>query len=401
MRILQISIAFAKNSQCLYADLANALAHAGHEVFVAAIDAKASDEDLTLHKEQDVNVVRIRAGKIFNTNLVRKALTFIMLPYALKSALKKHFSDKDFDLVLFEAPPVTIYPAVKWAKKYFKCPAYLMQKDIFPQNAVDLGMMKKNSPAHLYFRRKEIQMLKTADYVGCMSLGNVEYVLNHNKFLSKDKVELFPNTAFSDAPMPVVDKRAFRAKYNIPQSASVFLFAGNMGKPQNVGLICSAMKHFDSDGSVFFVAIGSGTESHKVRSFVKDNNLKNSIFLDSLPRSDYELLAAACDVGIVSLDPRYTIPNYPSKTLSYMQLSMPIVAATDLATDYKDLIISQANCGLWSDASKPKDFYANILTLAKDADLRLLLGNNGRKYMINNFDISRSVKILEGHFKKA
>ena len=312
--------------------------------------------------------------------------------------IKKNFTNRNFNLILFMAPPVTLYPAVKWAMKYFKCPSYLMQKDIFPQNAVDLGFFGKRSLAYLYFRMMEKNMLKTATKIGCMSRGNIKYLLKHNKFLSPDKVDLFPNTKDAQ-PIPCSNKPDFLKKYNLPPNSCVFLFSGNMGKPQNIPLICEAMKYFSADKSIAFVAIGSGTESRKLKSFIAENNLTNSVFIEALPRKEYEKLAASCDVGIVSLDPRFTIPNYPSKTLSYMESSQPIVAATDLATDYKDLIQCEANCGLWSDANYPQKFFENIKKLSCDENLRKTLGANGRRYMIEHFNLDKSVEIIEKNFQ--
>ena len=399
MRILQISIAFPKNGCGLYKDLALKLKARGHDVSIVAIDANADLKDGRAHAEDGLEVVRVKAGPVFNVGKFRKGITFLKFPFVLKSAIKKNFSTRNFDLILFMAPPVTLYPAVKWAMKHFGCPSYLMQKDIFPQNAVDLGFFGKRSPAYLYFRAMEKNMLKTATKIGCMSRGNIKYLLEHNKFLSPDKLDLFPNT--KDAlPIPAQNKPEFLKKHNLPPDSCVFLFSGNMGKPQNIPLICEAMKYFSSDKSVSFVAIGSGTESRKLKSFIAENNLENSAFIEALPREEYEKLAASCDVGIVSLDPRFTIPNYPSKTLSYMESAQPIVAVTDTATDYKDLIQSEANCGLWSDANHPQKFFENIKKLSSDENLRKTLGANGRRYMIEHFNLDKSVEIIEKNFQK-
>lgn len=398
MRILQISSTFPKDAKSgLYADLANGLADAGHELIVVAVDASATPQECELCKFEKISVLRVKSGSIFNTSKWKKGLSFIALPYLLKSAIKEKLGDLHFDLILFEAPPVTMWKVVSWAMAYFKCPSFLMQKDIFPQNAVDLKMFGAHSLPYFYFRHQEKMMLQTATYVGCMSQGNIDYLRAHNPALDKSKFVLFPNSK-NPQMQPSRDRDDFQMRYGVPRQACVFLFAGNMGKPQNVDLICSAMEFFEGDKNIYFVAIGDGTESGRVRDFIQRKASGNSRFIKSLPRLEYERLAANCDVGIVSLDPRFTIPNYPSKTLSYMELSMPIVAVTDTVTDYKDLIQTQAKCGLWSDASNPDDFFANISALSSDAQLRAKFGENGRKYMAENFGIGRSVEIIEGIF---
>lgn len=106
----------------------------------------------------------------------------------------------------------------------------------------------------------------------------------------------------------------------------------------------------------------------------------------------------SCDVGLVILSPKFTIPNYPSKTLSYMATSLPILAATDTNTDYRNLVQTQAKCGLWRDASDPEAFAEAIEKLASSPELRRELGENGRKFLEKNFDISLSVEIIEKLF---
>ena len=166
----------------------------------------------------------------------------------------------------------------------------------------------------------EKQMLKTATRIGCMSQGNIDYIRKHNPYLRSDDVVYFPNTQdVADFQPP--DRNAFEATYSIPKDACIFIFSGNMGKPQNIPFIQNALLRLKDTPRAFFIAIGSGTESKKLKKFIEENNIHNARFFEKLPRDEYERFAVNCDVGIVSLDPRFTIPNYPSKTLSYMNLS--------------------------------------------------------------------------------
>ena len=118
-----------------------------------------------------------------------------------------------------------------------------------------------------------------------------------------------------------------------------------------------------------------------------------------MPRDDYIEAARGCDVGLVVLNSNFTIPNYPSKTLGYMQSSLPILAATDTNTDYKDLIESAAECGLWCNSSDTGAFVQAVERFSGDENLRRKLGRNGRKYFEENFQVSRSVEILEDFMK--
>ncbi|MBO6101761.1 MAG: glycosyltransferase family 4 protein [Opitutales bacterium] len=397
MKILQLSITYTLSSDGLDSDLAEALAKNGHEVCVAAMSPKFESPKGTLADKNGVEVLCVKTGTIQKVSKYKKGLNFIMLPHIVKGAIKRHFGKRSFDLVLFEAPPVTLQSVVWWAKKYFRCPAYLMQKDIFPQNAVDLGFFKKNSLPYFYFRNQEKKMLKAADFIGCMSQANIDYIREKNPYINPERVEYFPNTKAVKA-FCAEDKAEIRAKFGIPKDACVFLFGGNMGKPQNVEIINGAISHFSGDESVYFLFIGSGTEAGKIKNFIAQISAKNAKFLDYMPRADYERILKTCDVGIISLSPKFTFPNYPSKILSYMECGVPVAASLDRFTDCGKLIAEDAQCGLFSDASNPEGFYKIIKTFAESPELRRRMGLNGRKYLEENFDVSRSVKILEGRF---
>src|SRR5690606_24686107 len=110
--------------------------------------------------------------------------------------------------------------------------------DIFPQNAVDMGMMKKGGTLHKYFVKKEKRLYKISDTIGCMSEANKRFILQHNPDISKDKVEVNPNTI---KPLFIEyneeDRVEIKNKYNIPIDKRIFVYGGNLGIPQGVDFL--------------------------------------------------------------------------------------------------------------------------------------------------------------------
>ena len=400
MNILLITISYSIKSSNIYSDLCGALADAGHKVKVAFADPSLPKNVLgKILRRGKVEILQIKTLKVQKVGLFKKGLSFLLLPFLMKRGIGRYFGGENFDLILSLAPPVSLCGVLKWAKRRYKCPVFLMQKDIFPQNAVDLGMFSKRNPVYWFFRRQEKRMLSVSDWIGCMSRGNIEYIVKHNRNIDPKRVVLFPNTVKILPFREHSDLSGAREKYGIPSGACVFLFGGNIGIPQNIKLLLSAMEHFSNRKDIFFLCIGSGSKAGELKNYIESKNIPNAKFLSAVPRDEYELLADSCDVGLVSLDPRFTIPNYPSKTLSYMAAELPILAATDTNTDYRDLVENQAKCGLWCDSSKGEDFFKCIDILSSNPDLRRSLGRNGRKYLIENFDVSRSVEIIESLYK--
>ncbi|WP_372663111.1 glycosyltransferase family 4 protein [Cohnella sp.] len=398
MRVLYIATSFPEPNKgaTIYTDLAEALYEAGYEITVAVSEQSRNKKSTELKKERNFDVLRIVTGNYYDVGLIEKGITTLKIPVLMRKGITKHLGHRKFDMILFEAPPVTNVGLVAWAKKKFNCRAYLMLKDIFPQNAVDLGIMKCNSLLFRYFTTKEKKLYKTADFIGCMSSANKNYVAEHNPWLDPKKVEIFPNTK------KLIDniesnESPIRERYGIPNEACVFLFGGNMGRPQYIELLCKAVKECKDDNEIYFLFVGRGTDRYKLEQTIREKDIKNALVIENLPRDEYEQITRECDVGLIVLDPRFTIPNYPSRILSYMEYAKPILAATDKVTDLKDLI-EEAQCGEWVWSGDTDAFVTRVKEMAASKELSTI-GINGRKYIEDNFNVKNSVDILEKHFK--
>ena len=398
MKVLYIATSFPEPNKgaTIYTDLAEALFESGHEVTVAVSEQSKNKQSTEIQKERGFEVLRIVTGNYYDVGLIEKGITTLKIPILIRKGITKYLDDREFDMILFEAPPVTNAGLVAWAKKKFNCPAYLMLKDIFPQNAADLGILKSNGLLFKYFMSKEKKLYQTADIIGCMSSANKNYVIQHNPWLQKDKVEIFPNTKKLTDNLKS-EGYHMRERYDIPEDACVFLFGGNMGNPQYVDLLCNAIKECSNNKNIYFLFVGRGTDRPKLEKTIKENSIKNALAIEHLPRSEYEQLTKECDVGLIVLDPRFTIPNYPSRILSYMEYAKPVLAATDKFTDLKDLI-EDAQCGEWVWSGDATTFVAKIKEMAHSKELSII-GNNGRRYIEDNLNVEKSVEILEKHYK--
>lgn len=399
MKILYIATSFPELNKgaTIYTDLAEALNEAGHHIIVAVSEQARNLNQTTLRKERGFEVLRIVTGNYYDVGLIEKGITTLRIPILMRKGISTYLSDRNFDCILYEAPPVTNASLVRWAKKKYNCPSYLMLKDIFPQNAVDIGLMKKSGLIYKFFLRKEKQLYDSADVIGCMSKGNQVYILEHNSKVNPDKVKVFPNTK-KITESYLTNKSTMREQYSIPKEACVFLFGGNMGKPQYVDLLCEAIIDCKEESGIFFLFVGRGTERYKLEETIKRNRIRNAHVIENMPRDEYEQITKECNVGLIVLDPRFTIPNYPSRILSYMEYAKPVLAATDKITDLKDLI-QNSGCGEWVWSGDKKAFISAIRRMSENPLLEQM-GSNGRSYIEHNLNISNSVLQLEKHFAK-
>jgi len=297
--------------------------------------------------------------------------------------------------VLFPTPPITHVETVRFIKKRDGAKAYLMLKDIFPQNAVDIGMMKKSGVKGLIykkFRKQEKKLYEVSDFIGCMSQANVDYVLKHNPEVSPDKMEVCPNTVeVQTLSATAEEKNAVRKKYGVPTDKKVFIYGGNLGRPQGIPFVMQALKACADHPEAFFLIVGDGTEYKKLEAFFAEEKLPNALLLKKLPKEDYDILALSADVGMIFLDHRFTIPNFPSRLLAYLQAGIPTLACTDPNTDVGK-VVTEGGFGWWCESCDTAAFRREV-DKACESDLAAM-GKLGYEYLLANYTSKNAYDII-------
>ncbi|MCU5703928.1 glycosyltransferase family 4 protein [Bacillus wiedmannii] len=385
----------------IYTDLMREFTNNGNNVYIISPTEKRKRQKTKLIDERNCKILKLQIGNIQKTNVIEKGISTLTLESKFLKGIKNYFSDVKFDLVLYSTPPITLQKAVEYVQKRDNAKTYLLLKDIFPQNAVDLGMIKKKGMGSLlykYFRTKEKKLYSISNYIGCMSQANVNFLLQNNPEISPDIVEVCPNSI-----EPLIVKKDIRksneikAKYKIPIDKTVFIYGGNLGKPQGIDFLIECLKANKNNNQVHFVIVGGGTEFPKLKTCINKENLTNTQLFSQLPKDEYDILANSCDVGLIFLDKRFTIPNFPSRILSYMQASMPILAATDINTDIGE-IIEDGGFGLWCESSNSESFNEKLNQMC-NRESRESMGINARRYLEANYTARNSYEIIMNHFK--
>lgn len=387
MNVLFLTMStFVKNIQAsgIYNDLMRKFRDEGHSVYIIYPNERRSGLPTDLVNEDGIQCLGVRTLNVQKTNVIEKGIGQLLLESQFKSALKKYFQGVKFDLILYSTPPITFNNVIKYAKKVSGCKAitYLLLKDIFPQNAVDLGMISKNGILYKLFRKKEEELYCISDFIGCMSPANVEYVLRHNPSVDRLKVEVAPNSYDVPSSFKTIDKELIRRKYHLPIDKPTFIYGGNMGKPQGIPFLVECMKAVKDREDCHFLLVGDGTEYLKLEAFVKETSPKSVSVFRRLPKEDYDALAAACDVGLIFLDYRFSIPNYPSRLLPYLMGKKPIIAATDPNCDTGS-IAEENGYGFYC-PSNSVECFVEVVNKMLVSD-RKQMGEKGYQYFLNNY----------------
>ncbi len=398
MNILFITLADFKdvNEKLIYTDLLKVFIQEGHKVSIVSPRERKYKEKTQIIEHENYRVLKVKIGNTQKTNMIERGITSLLIQYQFLYAIKKYFREERYDLLLYSTPPVTFANVISYFKKRDNALMYLMLKDIFPQNAVDLGLFSKNSFLYKYFRGKEIKLYDLSDYIGCMSKANVNYILKHNPNISANRVEVCPNSIIPNKHI-LIDKLSLRRKFKLPEKPILFLYGGNLGKPQAIDYIVSVLKENVNKGDRFFVICGLGTELFKLEAYLSRVKPDNVLLIKAMQKKHYDELTSACDVGLIFLDRRFTIPNFPSRLLSYMEYSLPIVAATDISSDIGEVIVN-GNFGWWCESKNPKDFSKIIDQICLNPKSIQQKGKNARTFLENNYTAKHSYDIIMNHF---
>ena len=389
----------------IYFDLLRKFSSEGWNIYVVTPRERSLGLPTGITKQDDVHILGVRTLNLQKTSTIEKGVGQVSVEMLYKRAIKKYLNGVHFDLILYSTPPITFPNVIAYLKRQNpRAKSYLLLKDIFPQNAVDLGMMSTSGVKgvlYKFFRMKEKNLYELSDHIGCMSPANVSYVIRHNPEIAPSKVEVAPNsvelchTNNTDS----TDYNAVRNRYGLPIDKPVFIYGGNLGKPQGIPFLIKCLEANAKRTDCHFVVIGTGTELPKLKAWYDSFNLNNKVnvtVMEGLPKAEYDELVRACDVGLIFLDHRFTIPNFPSRLLSYLENRMPVLCATDPNTDM-GRISEENGFGFWCE-SNSVDAFTAILDKMIAAN-RQAMGENGYQFLKNNYLVEHTYNAIMRHFR--
>jgi glycosyltransferase involved in cell wall biosynthesis len=371
----------------VYPDLLRHFQEKGHSVHVVCQRERRSGLYTEMKIEHGIKVLRVRTGNITKTNLVEKGIATLLIGFQFKKAIDEFFGDVKFDLVFYSTPPITISNTVSYLKKRDNAFTYLMLKDIFPQNALDIGILKKTGWKSImtkYFFAKEKNLYLQSNYIGCMSEANVEFLKKNNSYLDEERIEVCPNT-INPLNITSIDKSLLRAKFRLPQDKIIFVYGGNFGKPQDVDYIIKVVDNNVEKTDRHFVMCGSGTDFYKIKDYAENTKGNHITVIDNLGKQEYNQLLNVCDVGLIFLDHRFTIPNFPSRILDYMNHGKPVFAATDKNTDVGKIILN-GEFGWWCESNDVYRYESILDEICSNPKVIEQKGKLSRKFLEEHFD---------------
>jgi len=316
-------------------DLSLELVRQGHQPTVM-IPASDIDQPWLLEDMNGVQVLRLKAPKTKDIGYVRRTINEFLMPFAMLRSLRQSpFSEVRWDGVVWYSPTIFLGPIANALKKASACRSYLIIRDIFPEWAVDMGLLGRGLP-YRFFKTIERYQYSVANVIGVQTPANLPYFDAWSSTPGRN-VEVLQNW-LADAP----DVGCSISVADGPLAGrNIFVYAGNMGVAQGMGILMDLAESLLGRRDIGFVFVGRGSDAKRLREDANTRGLDNVVFHDEIDPSEIPGLYAQCHVGVVALDPRHKTHNIPGKFLSYMQSGLPVLASINPGNDLAELIQSE------------------------------------------------------------
>jgi glycosyltransferase involved in cell wall biosynthesis len=353
-------------------DLAQQFAAQGHKP-VVIVPSTISDRPWKVeHSACGVETLRVAASPTRAATYLQRAFAEMLLPFAMLRQIRKSpHRDTKWDIIVWYSPPIFFGPLIYALRRASGGRTYLILRDIFPEWAIDLGILKKG-PAYYLLKRFAALQYSFAEVIGVQTPSNLGYMAPWAKS-AKRRVEVLPNW-LSITP-------DIGCSINIGETPlagrTIFTYIGNMGVAQGMDIYMSLIDSLRDRKDIGFVFVGRGTEFANLVAAQGSRSLDNVLFFDEIDSLEIPGLLAQSHVGMVALHPDHKSHNIPGKFVSYVQYGLPVLARVNAGTDLIRLIEDNGVGRVYAGYSV-EELKRFALELADDTTLRADMSARGR-----------------------
>jgi len=313
-------------------DLVSELIGQGHQVTVLLPDAslpRAWEESTS----GNLQVMRLKAMAAKDVSYTRRAIAEHLLSgFMLRNYLKSPLRDTQWDGIIWYSPSIFFGRFIGRLKAISRCRAYLILRDIFPEWAVDMGLLKRGI-IYRYFKAVEKLQYRQASTIGIQTPSVTRYFDEQHSELDAD-IEVLNNWL---AP-PNISPSSIQLTETVLAGKKVFVYTGNIGIAQGMDILIELAANYKSDDRVGFLFVGRGTAVEYMKKQVVSRQLDNVLIRDEIDPNEIPSLLSQCEAGLIALDPRHRHDNIPGKFLAYMQAGLPVLATINPGNDLETLI---------------------------------------------------------------
>jgi glycosyltransferase involved in cell wall biosynthesis len=352
-------------------DLALQIAAQGHRPIVI-VPSPLSGKSWELETLGGVEVLRVAAPETRSSSLVRRAIAELWLPFVMLRHIRKSpLSALKWDLLVWYSPPIFFGPLIWALRRSSGARTYLILRDIFPEWAVDVGVLRKG-PSYLFFKAVAAMQYALADVIGVQTESNIGYLANWQT--PRRRVEVLHNWLEVTPDIGC----SIRVQETALAGRKIFVYIGNMGVAQGMDILIELVESFRDRPDLGFLFVGRGREFESLVSEKTARGLSNVLFFNEIDSSEIPGLLAQCHVGLVALHPKHRTHNIPGKFVSYVQYGLPVLARVSAGTDIARLI-DERGVGKVYVGDSVVELRRLAEELVEDEDARVSMSERGRE----------------------
>ncbi|MDP3015286.1 MAG: glycosyltransferase family 4 protein [bacterium] len=387
----------------LMKELAEGLKKRGHNILVATaypkyyLPKELEGQKFELFSDEaGIKIIRIKTLPLKKVNFIIRGVSQLFLPFLFFFKIKKYIREK-LDVVIVYSPPLPLALVGGMIKRYYGAKFILNIQDIFPQNAIDLGVLKgwKHKPAVWLFERIEKKVYKEADKITFHSEGGRKFLIE-KKGVPEEKIVTLHNWIDIEPFKNLTKDISFRKKYGL-ESKFIILFGGIMGPAQGLEFVCEVAQKVADLKDLVFLLVGDGSEKPKIEEFINKHSLKNIVIKPFVSKEEYPYLVKDSDVGMVCLNSKNKTSFVPGKILGYMAAGKPIIAFLNKESD-GFAVLNEVGCGYAVKSDDLEEAEKITRKIYAEKDRLKEIGENGFKYASENLAVDVILNKLEKLF---
>lgn len=231
----------------------------------------------------------------------------------------------------------TAFFTVFYAKHILKCPLLYNEQDIFPENAYFAGILSESSMIYKVAHALQKYAYKNATALSTIS-DDMKSTIVTRYGIPEDKVQVIYNWGYEELKAHSEQNNVFLKKYPKKPGEFRVVYAGNLGKMQNVELILETAALMKDDADISFYIVGGGVNEVQLKTFAKEKDLNNVTFVGMQPPEEVADLYAAADVNVIPLQKGLIYAALPSKTADCLIAGKPIITCVDDESKFAKLV---------------------------------------------------------------
>lgn len=365
-------------------ELAEYAATQDHAVSVVALSWEYDEGETERYTANGVDVFRVRMPAFFYRKNIFCAFLKLFL-FSFYARFKTSGLLRKADVLIASTPCVATWAFLTGHGLKVGTKSFLILWDFFPFYMNGLWGRKK--VFFSFFLRIENYLYKKFDYIGCMTKGNKVFLLESYRGIDPQRVVDLPLWT-KQVPTPELSKQQARATLGIAEDAFVAIYGGAMSAVQGLDCIIELADRCRGSSDIQFLMVGRGPERPRLQEKAAALGLDNIRFVEFVPRDEYETFVCASDLGLISLAPSHQVPSFPSKSIDYLKVGLPILASLDTCTDFGRVLVEDMQAGLWVEAGDIDAFTASLYSLRSDDEQLAFYGRNGRSYYEKTMNVS-------------